>query len=521
MNASEPHSDFELMRLFAAAQEDAITAEQLAALEERLKTDPEARKQYLRFTQLHALLEQFPPEVEVAGSVAPSELRLPMKAAFAWLVGAMLLAVTLTSMLYLMVRPEAAEQPIATLLLDDDCRWQGTAFAEGQRIYHERIRLAQGTAVLRFEGGAELVLQGPGDLELLSPGSARLRSGKTVIRAVNGADGFTLITPNQKVVDLGTEFSVRVDSSGATELFVHEGEVEVGQAVIPAGKGLRFEKANNARPQELAFHGTRFEDLIREIEPKPREDLMTAYAGFHYAPGNLPLSESTRGKGWAGPWRKRNADERRQPDHEKTPDYLRIVHGELNVTWPVPGGRLGMLEFPEGGSIYVRDLAKPITMQEDRVWYFSLMVLEPLPSDANPSDWEAMRLTFRASDDYFGESLSFGYGNRFQPKIQLGRGISFTSPLLTPDAQTTLWVGKIVSRRKGEDEIRFRVYGEADPLDYAEPSAWHVVTRDADLSARFDRVLLTCNGQEPRIVDELRIGPTWRSVVPFKSHPEK
>jgi hypothetical protein len=36
-------------------------------------------------------------------------------------------------------------------------------------------------------------------------------------------------------------------------------------------------------------------------------------------------------------------------------------------------------------------------------------------------------------------------------------------------------------------------------------------------SAAFDLVVLSSTGNAPRIVDELRIGPTWRSVVSIQN----
>ena len=61
-----------------------------------------------------------------------------------------------------------------------------------------------------------------------------------------------------------------------------------------------------------------------------------------------------------------------------------------------------------------------------------------------------------------------------------------------------------------------RVYGEQDVLGYAEPATWHVVTRGVELDAHLDCVLLSSEGKTSRIVDELRIGPTWRSVAPMR-----
>ncbi len=193
---------------------------------------------------------------------------------------------------------------------------------------------------------------------------------------------------------------------------------------------------------------------------------------------------------------------------------MSIVRGAMNVTWPVAGGKGGMLAFGSGMSVLVRDLARPLPMDRDGVTYFSLMGRETAEPQAPPSHYEAIRMTLRSSEDYFGQSVSFGYGAKSRPQVQTGKGVGFTSPTLAPRGQSSLWVGKIVSRRDGEDEIYFRIYGEDEPLDYAEPAAWHVATRGVAQSARFDRVLLTCNGVA-RIVDELRIGPTWRSVAPF------
>ncbi len=511
MNKAQTQHEPELARLVMAMQDASITTEQMAQLEARLKADPQARRVYLRFMQLHGLLEQFPPEEPVAEAQHATALRLPIPGALPWLAGVAALAVFIILGIQSLIAPTNSP-PIATLLFESESQWASKAYQEGERLRRDRIQLKEGTVVIRFDGGAEVVLQGPADLHLLSAAKARLRHGEVIIRADRGADGFTLLTPKQKLVDLGTEFGVRV-LNGATELHVHEGEVEVGQAIVSAGKAFRFE---GKEAIEVFHTKPRFEDVIRKVEPRPRADLMSAYSGFHYPAGELPLAESLRGKGWAGPWRKRLPEERMRPEEVVTPDFLRIVHGQLNVTWPVPGGRLGMLEMPSGASIYVRELAKPISMQTNQFWYFSLMVRETLRTSDPTRKQEGLRLTFRSSEDYFGPAISFGYDRGFRPRIQVGGGGAFSSPLLVPKEQTMLWVGKVVARKRGEDEIHFRIYGEEDALDYAEPAAWHVVSRGADLSARLDRVLLTSHGEGPRIVDELRIGPTWRSVVPFR-----
>lgn len=508
--------DREFIELCAAAREESISADELADLEARLRVEPEARRTYLRFMQLHALLEQFPPEIETNEKI----VRFPRQVLIPWIAAAAAIVVLLAIGARSFFKPAAAdpaiaENPIATLLLAENCEWRET-INEGQRLAAGVVRLKSGTAVIRFDGGAEVILSGATEIELHNAGSGRLIRGDVIVRAVDGAEGFTLDTPASKVVDLGTEFAVRADASGRTELHVLDGRVRSRGQVLEAGKAVRFDSAA-AEPREVELNSPRFNEAVRKAAPKPRADLMTAYSGFHYPPGELPLGESTKGKGWVGPWRLRLPDERRRPDEQTTPNMLQIVHGQMNVTWPVPGGRLGMLEMPPGPTFYVRDLKRPISMDQPDVWFFSLMVHETeRHEDRVDGRFEAVRLTFRSSENYFGEALSFGHGQTFRPRVQIGDGIGFTSPLLSPAEQTTLWVGKVVSRSNGEDEIYFRVYGESDHLEYAEPAVWHVVTRDVDLDARFDRVLLSSTGNATRIVDELRIGPTWRSVVPFK-----
>ena len=172
--------------------------------------------------------------------------------------------------------------------------------------------------------------------------------------------------------------------------------------------------------------------------------------------------------------------------------------------------------MPSGRSFRIRPMKKPIDMGHDGITYFSMMSHEPEHATPRVRPMEGMRLTFRSSADYWGESLSFGWNHKLSPQIQTGVGALFVSPATIPDEQTLLWIGKIIHRAGGEDEISFRVYGQQDSLDYAEPATWHVVSRELRQSAALDLVVLSSTGNAPRIVDELRIGPTWRSVVPIQ-----
>ena len=417
-------------------------------------------------------------------------------------------------------------RPVATLVLAENCVWKKPLYSldEGQRLTALTLELESGLAVLRFDGGAEVVMTENTSLALKSAESAELRHGNVVVRADDGAEGFELATPASSLIDLGTEFAVRVDGNGATEVHVLDGMVEYRNGdspdVLLAGRAVRLTTSDESRVEEVKLNSPRFEELVRRAAPKAQPHRMTVYEGFYYEPGQLPLEQTTKGKGWSGPWRLRLPEERQLPDEEHSPTSFEIVHGQMNVTWPVPGGRLGMLKLPAVSSYYVRSMKKPIRLDHDGVTFFSLMVRETERPEQHSRPRERVRLTLRSLENYYSDYISFGHGSGYQPCVRTSHGVLHSSAVLMPAEQTTLWIGKIVSRARGEDEIYFRVYGEDDVLGYAEPATWHVVTRGVELDSHFDCVLLSSEGRTSRIVDELRIGPTWRSVAPMLEDSE-
>ncbi len=411
---------------------------------------------------------------------------------------------------------------IATLVLDEKCAWSPTnPLVEGERIGRGPIELKSGTAIFRFDNGAELVMSGPATIEPQSAASVAVHLGDVVVRATDGAEGFVVLTPTSEVIDLGTEFAVKVEAEGNTELHVLDGEVSCRKLgdpdqlakIVRAGQGLSIH--SDSRPVAVPMNSPRFREYVRQLNPRPQSHLLDVYEGFNYSPGFLPLGDSTVGIGWRGPWRKRKPFEMTRPYEDASPDELEIVHGQMNVTWPVPGGRMGMLKLPAGNTYYVRPMEHAIDLGENSITYVSMMVRETERRNKKRGPRERLRLTFRSLDHYYSQYISFGHSGRYQPRVQTGDGALHRSPQILPAEQTTLWIGKIISRKNSEDEIYFRVYGEGDTLGYAEPASWHVVSRGVDFDNRLDCVILSSEGTTERIVDEIRIGPTWRSVAPI------
>ena len=174
-----------------------------------------------------------------------------------------------------------------------------------------------------------------------------------------------------------------------------------------------------------------------------------------------------------------------------------------------------MLEAPPDYMSRTRPLAQPVRLDEDGVYYLSVLVRWDTPTaPATGQTLPAVRIVLRSSTNFNGDHVMFNLPVFQRPQIDIRSGAIFTSSFTVKPNQTQLWVGKIVARRQGEDEIFFRVYGEDEPLDAMEPASWSVRSRGVYSDASLDLVLLTKFGGGTCWWDEIRIGKTWRSVVP-------
>lgn len=125
--------------------------------------------------------------------------------------------------------------------VSDDARWVGDGVvARGAALPSGPLRLAQGAAMVRFSSGALVTVNAPAAVEILGPNRLFLRQGGIVPFVPPKASGFTVVSPNGEVIDLGTEFSVRVDRDGGTDVYVIDGEVDVAGGHGPPQERLRL-----------------------------------------------------------------------------------------------------------------------------------------------------------------------------------------------------------------------------------------------------------------------------------------
>ena len=99
-------------------------------------------------------------------------------------------------------------------------------FVEGQPVSPGELILDDGFMELEFYHGAQLKIAGPAHLSIVNEANVQLYSGKVMTDVPEVAIGFTVDTPNSKVVDLGTAIGVSVAEDGSSQVHVFDGLVE-------------------------------------------------------------------------------------------------------------------------------------------------------------------------------------------------------------------------------------------------------------------------------------------------------
>ncbi|AQT67673.1 FecR protein [Anaerohalosphaera lusitana] len=126
-----------------------------------------------------------------------------------------------------------AQQEVATIIDTIDAQWS-TNLKAGDRLKtrDDSIRLESGFAELLFDNDAKVVLEGPADIDIITPDQIQLKLGRLYSFVPPQACGFTVLTADSKIMDLGTEFGIEATSNGTVEL-----HVITGKTVLVAGRG--------------------------------------------------------------------------------------------------------------------------------------------------------------------------------------------------------------------------------------------------------------------------------------------
>jgi hypothetical protein len=84
--------------------------------------------------------------------------------------------------------------------------------------------LRTGLIEILFDGGAKVLLEAPAAFRLKSSDRMVLHQGQLFAYVPEYAQGFTVETPNSQIIDMGTEFGIRVEQNGTSDLHMFKGK---------------------------------------------------------------------------------------------------------------------------------------------------------------------------------------------------------------------------------------------------------------------------------------------------------
>ena len=232
----KPDEQWKLLELWERGRDGKISDEETQYLNERVLNDPDARKFIAEAVFLEAELRM---NGEPHDEVQPNAQQ-GRRTIWRWQHGiaAAAAAVIAAGAMWLAGKEPA---PVATLVKAQQCKWGNSALPtlEGGLLRPGTLELVEGIATLKFKSGAEVVMEAPVSLEVVSAMECRIKSGTVVADVPPQAKGFTVQTPDTRVVDFGTRFGVSASEDGKCLVHVISGLVEVNRKEQTEPKKLR------------------------------------------------------------------------------------------------------------------------------------------------------------------------------------------------------------------------------------------------------------------------------------------
>ena len=170
--------------------------------------DAALRERYVEQLWLHSTLQAERESLGKLLEAEPAPIVVRRWPVAVWSAAA---AASITLLLSLFLAPrEATPETVATLIQAHNCKWAGSDLptAENAQLQAGTLNLLEGMATLRFESGATVTMEAPAKIKILDKMHCQLLEGSVTADVPEPAHGFTIDTPDLKLVDLGTRFGV-------------------------------------------------------------------------------------------------------------------------------------------------------------------------------------------------------------------------------------------------------------------------------------------------------------------------
>jgi hypothetical protein len=308
----------ELQDLIDILNEEELTKEQDARLQEIVAKHPKARQYYLQtmffFGQLRWQAAQQEKNETPQLPPAPSSTLgflgdvwhkghdfLSHDTPFTLFLALIFAGLSLIGVYWFVnsfERPSAGPVFVAQITATKDCQWS-EEIAPPTRMMQiqagQKLQLEKGIAHITYFNGALVVLEGPVSFTVDSPKSGFISSGKLTARAESEQSRhFTIAAPDARFVDLGTEFGVMIDVKGRAAAAVFAGKVNAEAKLadghwdtpvaLSAGEAV---VCVERKFSSFVAQRTNFPTLQTLPPPPPSLSLATPYQRWLEASGDL------------------------------------------------------------------------------------------------------------------------------------------------------------------------------------------------------------------------------------------
>jgi hypothetical protein len=163
---------------------------------------------------------------------------------------------------YVRLMPSSADIEIATFVESVDAKWEDSTFSlrNGDQLYSNKsLFLSKGIIEIQTLRGVRLTIEGPAEFEFTREADCYLKYGRIYASVSPQGIGFTVSTTNAKVIDLGTEFGVRAEKGGETELHVIQGKT----TMVSGGSWLnkQIQDVLQGKARKISVDGVKVDDI--------------------------------------------------------------------------------------------------------------------------------------------------------------------------------------------------------------------------------------------------------------------
>ncbi|AQT69217.1 FecR protein [Anaerohalosphaera lusitana] len=208
-------------------------------------------------------------------------------------VAAASLLALLAMILFVQFAPPAPYE-VATITDSVDARWSSSLpIQPGTRLSSRTkpIILTDGVVTLTTDEDVKVVLEAPAQFSFVSYSEIALDRGKLFAHVSEQGCGFSVATPNSKIVDLGTEFGVICDASGNTEVHMFEGKANLFAGQKSENKISEFLLGGSAK--KVSSHDSRAKDIVLEDDVVVRS--VDSGSGFVWRGQSVNLADIVGG----------------------------------------------------------------------------------------------------------------------------------------------------------------------------------------------------------------------------------